>query len=186
MQASETDRLLEATRAAGRRTRSILAANSFPMILFGVLALASAPVAESVVLARHRGLVAGRGATGLGGHRALVSKPRAGARRSGKRLAVHSHGGRHLGGRNSTGHRRPGRCAELRRPPVRHRTRLPGLRAVGTQRSVAAMAGGVLVSAIALALLRPPHAYTVGIVIFGVGSVLIGVVSLVRERRIDG
>ena len=51
---------------------------------------------------------------------------------------------------------------------------------------VAALAVGVLVSAIALALLRAAHAYTVGGVIFGVGSVLIGVVSLVRERRIDG
>src|ERR1700682_2160500 len=47
MQASDTDRLLRASHAAGRRTRSILAANSFPMILFGVLALASAPVAEA-------------------------------------------------------------------------------------------------------------------------------------------
>ena len=47
MQTSDADRLLGATRAAGRRTHSILAANSFPMILFGVLALASAPVAEA-------------------------------------------------------------------------------------------------------------------------------------------
>jgi hypothetical protein len=46
MQISQSDQLLGTTQEVGRRTRSILAANSFPLILFGLLGLASAPVAE--------------------------------------------------------------------------------------------------------------------------------------------
>ncbi len=186
MQTSDTDRLLGATHAAGRRTRSILAANSFPMILFGVLALASAPVAEvwswpAIAVLWLVGAPLASVATGLWYRsRELEHGVAANAWPFIATAAGILVGATALG--------IAGRGGALSDAGPLFVIGLGYLVFARLERSVpvAAMAGGVLVSAIALALLRPAHAYTVGVVIFGVGSVLIGVVSLVSERRIDG
>ena len=186
MQASESDRLLGATRAAGRRTRSILGANSFPMILFGLLALGSAAVAEAwpgpaVLVWWLVGAPLASVATGLWYQRREMEHGVAAdawpfiATAIGIIVGATALG--FLGRDGALGYAGP-------------------LFVIGAgylvfawlERSVpaAAMAIGVLVTAIAMALLRPAHAYTIGVVIFGVGSVLVGVMSLVKERRIDG
>ncbi len=186
MQTSETDRLLVATRAAGRRTHSILAANSFPMILFGVLALASAPVAEAwswpaIAVLWLVGAPLASVATGLWYRSRDLEHGVAANAWPFIATAVGI-----LVGATALGI--VGRGSALSYAGPLFVIGLGYLIFARLERSVpvAAMAVGVLVSAIALALLRPAHAYTVGIVIFGVGSVLIGVVSLVSERRIDG
>jgi hypothetical protein len=186
MQASESDRLLGTTRAAGRRTRSILAANSFPMILFGSLALGSAVVAEgwpgpAVAVWWLVGAPLASLATALW-YRSRELEHGVAANAwpfiaTGIGIIVGATALGFLGRDGALGYAGP-------------------LFVIGfgyllfarLERSVpaAAMAVGVLVAAIALALLRPAHAYTIGVVIFGVGSVLTGVMSLVRERRIDG
>jgi hypothetical protein len=186
MQTSETDQLLGATRAASRRTRSILAANSFPMILFGLLALGSAPVVEvwpgpAVVVWWLVGAPLASVATALWYRRREMEHGVAAnawpfiATAIGIIVGATALG--ILGRDSALGFAGP-------------------LFVIGAgylvfarlERSVpvAAMAIGVLVCAIALAVLKPAHAYTIGVVIFGVGSVLIGLVSLARERRIDG
>jgi hypothetical protein len=186
MQTSDADRLLGVTHAAGRRTRSILAANSFPMILFGVLALASAPVAEAwswpaIAVLWLVGAPLASVATGLWYRsRELEHGVAANASPFIATAVCIVIGATALG--------IAGRGGPLSYAGPLFVIGLGYLVFARLERSapVAAMAVGVLVSAIALALLRPAHAYTVGIVIFGVGSVLLGVVSLVRERRISG
>jgi hypothetical protein len=186
MQTSDADRLLGVTHGAGRRTRSILAANSFPMILFGVLALASAPVAEAwswpaIAVLWLVGAPLASVATGLWYRsRELELGVAANASRFIATAICIVVGATVLG--------IAGRGGPLSYAGPLFVIGLGYLVFARLERSVpvAAMAVGVLVSAIALALLRPAHAYTVGVVIFGVGSVLIGVVSLVNERRIDG
>jgi hypothetical protein len=186
MQASESDQLLGATRAAGRRTRSILAANSFPMILFGLLALGSAPVAEAwpgpAVLVWW-----------------LVGSPLASlATAFWYRSREMQHGvaanawpfiATAIGiivGATALGFL--GRDGALGYAGPLFVIGVGYLVFARLERSVpaAAMAIGVLVCAIALALVKPAHGYTIGVVVFGVGSVLIGVMSLVRERRMNG
>src|ERR1700682_1909012 len=175
MQASETDRLLGATRAAGRRTRSILAANSFPMILFGVLALASPPVAEAwswpaIVVLWLVGAPLASVATGLWYRgRELEHGVAANARPFISTAAGILVGATALG--------IAGRGGALSYAGPLFVVGLGYLVFARLERSVlvAAMAVCVLVSAVALGLLRPAHAYTIGVVIFGVGSVLIGV-----------
>ena len=186
MQTTDTDRLLGATHAAGRRTRSILAANSFPMILFGVLAIASAPVAEAwswpaIAVLWLVGAPLASVATGLW-YRSRELEHGVAANAwpfiaTAAGIAV---------GATVLGFAGRGRVLSYAGPLLV--IGLGYLVFARLERSalVAAMAVGVLVSAIALALLRPAHAYTAGVVIFGVGSLLIGVVSLVSERRIDG
>lgn len=186
MQISDADRLLQATHAAGRRTRSILAANSFPMILFGVLALASAPVAEAwswpaIAVLWLVGAPLASVATGLWYRsRELEHGIAANAWPFIATAAGIVVGATALG--------IAGRGGALSYAGPLFVIGLGYLVFARLERSVlvAAMAIGVLVSATALALVRPAHAYTVGVAIFGLGSVLIGVVSLVRERRIDG
>ncbi len=186
MQTSDADRLIGVTHAAGRRTRSILAANSFPMILFGVLALASAPVAEvwswpAIAVLWLVGAPLASVATGLWYRsRELEQGVAANASPFIATAVCIVIGATALG--------IAGRGGPLSYAGPLFVIGFGYLVFARLERSapVAAMAVGVLVSAIALALLRPAHAYTVGIVIFGVGSVLLGVVSLVRERRISG
>jgi hypothetical protein len=186
MQASETDQLLGATKAAGRRTRSILAANSFPMILFGLLALGSAPVAEvwpgpAVMIWWLVGSPLASVATALW-YRSREVELGVAANAwpfiaTGIGIIVGAIALGYLGRDGALGYAGPLFVIGL-----------GYLVFARLERSVpvAAMAVGVVVSAIALALLKPAHGYTIGVVIFGVGSVLIGVMSLVRERRIDG
>jgi hypothetical protein len=186
MQTSEADRLLGATQAAGRRTRSILAANSFPMILFGVLALASALVAEvwpwpATAVLWLVGAPLASVATGLWYRsRELEHGVAANAWPFIATAVCIVVGATALGF--------AGRGGALSDAGPLFVIGLGYLIFARLERSVpvAGLAACVLVSAIALALLRPSHAYTIGVVVFGVGSVLLGVVSLVRERRIDG
>ncbi len=186
MQTSEADRLLGATQAAGRRTRSILAANSFPMILFGVLALASAPVAETwswpaIAVLWLVGAPLASVATGLWYRsRELEHGVAANAWPFIATSVCIVVGATALG--------IAGRGGALSYAGPLFVIGLGYLVFARLERSVpvVGLAACVLVSAIALALLKPPHAYTIGVVVFGLGSVLLGVVSLVRERRIDG
>ena len=168
MQASESDRLLGTTRAAGRRTRSILGANSFPMILFGLLALGSAPIAEAwsgpaVAVWWLVGAPLASVATALWyrsrelDHGVAANSWPFIATAIGIIVCATALG--ILGGGSALGYAGPLFVIGL-----------GYLVFARLERSVpaAAMAVGVLVSAIALALLRPAHAYTIGIVIFGV------------------
>jgi hypothetical protein len=186
MQASESDRLLGTTREAGRRTRSILAANSFPMILFGALALGSAPVAEvwpgpAVAVWWLVGAPLASVATGLWYRGRELEHGVAANAWPFIATAIGI-----IVGATALGIL--GRESALSYAGPLFVIGLGYLVFARLERSVAAavLAIGVLVSAIALALLRPSHAYTIGVVIFGVGSVLTGVMSLVRERRMDG
>jgi hypothetical protein len=186
MQTSDADRLLGATNAAGRRTRSILAANSFPMVLFGVLALASALVAEAwswpaIAVLWLVGAPLASLATGLWyRNRELEHGVAANASPFIATAVCIVVGATALG--------IAGRGGPLSYAGPLLVIGLGYLVFARLERSVpvAALAACVLVSAIALALLRPPHAYTLGVLVFGCGSVLLGVVSLVRERRIGG
>jgi hypothetical protein len=184
MQTSDADRLLGATRAAGRRTHSILAANSFPMILFGVLALASAPVAEAwswpaIAVLWLVGAPLASVATGLWYRsRELEHGVAANTLPFIATAAFVVVGATVLG--------IAGRGGPLSYAGPLVVIGLGYLVFARLERSapVAALAACVLISAIALAVLRPHHAYTVGVLIFGCGSVLLGVVSLVRERHL--
>jgi hypothetical protein len=186
MQTSDADRLLGVTHAAGRQTRSILAANSFPLILFGVLALASAPVAEvwswpAIAVLWLVGAPLASVATGLWYRsRELELGVAANASPFIATAACIVVGATALG--------IAGRGGPLSYAGPLFVIGLGYLVFARLERSapVASLAACVLVSAIALALLRPPHAYTIGVLVFGGGSVLLGVVSLVRERRISG
>jgi|ERR1700686_2415877 len=185
MQTSDADRLLELTHGAGRRTRSILAANSFPMILFGVLALASAPVAEAwswpaIAVLWIVGAPLASVATGLWYRsRELELGVAANARPFIATAVCIVVGATALG--------IAGRGGVLSYAGPLFVIGLGYLIFARLERSVpvAGLAACVLVIAIALALLRPSHGYTIGVVVFGVGSVLLGLISLVRERRID-
>jgi len=186
MQTSDADRLLGVTHAAGRRTRSILAASSFPMILFGVLALASAPVAEAwswpaIAVLWLVGAPLASVATGLWYRsRELEHGVALNASPFIATTVCIVVGATALG--------IAGRGGPLSYAGPLLIIGLGYMVFARLERSapVAALAAGVLVSAIALALLRPPHAYTLGVLIFGCGSVLLGIVSLVRERRLGG
>lgn len=186
MQAAEADRLLGATQAAGRRTRSILAANSFPLIVFGVLALASAPVAEAwswpaIAVLWLVGAPLASVATGLWYRsRELEYGVAANAWPFIATAACIVVGATTLGV--------AGRGGALSYAGPLFVIGLGYLGFARLERSVAVavMAASILLIAVALAVLRPPHAYTIGVVVFGVGSVLLGVTSLARERRIDG
>lgn len=186
MQTSEADRLLGATRAAGRRTRSLLAANSFPLILFGLLAIASAPVAEvwswpAIAVLWLVGAPVASVATGLW-----------------YRSRAFEHGVATnawpfiattifiVVGATALGIAGRGGVVSYAGPLFVIGLGYLAFARLERSLSVAGLAACVLVGAIALALLRPSHAYTIGVVIFGAGSVLLGLVSLVRERRVDG
>lgn len=186
METSDADRLLGATRAAGRRTRSLLAANSFPMILFGLLALASAPVAEvwswpATAVLWLVGAPLCAVATGLWYRSRELEHGVAANAWPFIATAVFI-----LVGATALGMAGRGGAVSYAGPLF-----VIGLGYLVFARlersvSVAGLGACVLVGAIALALLRPSHAYTIGVVIFGVGSVLLGLVSLTRERRVDG
>ena len=186
MQTSDADRLLVATRAAGRRTRSLLAANSFPMVLFGLLALASAPVAEvwswpAIAVLWLVGAPLSSVATGLWYRsRELEHGVAANAWPFIATTAFIVIGATALGiaGR--------GGVVSYAGPLFAIGLGYLVFALLERSVSVAGLAACVLLGAIALALLRPSHAYTIGVVIFGAGSVLLGLVSLVRERRVDG
>jgi hypothetical protein len=186
MQTSEADRLLGATRAAGRRTRSLLAANSFPMILFGLLALASAPVAEvwswpAIAVLWLVGAPVSSVATGRWYRSRELEHGVAASSWPFIATSVFI-----VIGASAMGI--AGRGGALSYAGPLFVIGLGYLVFARLERSVsiAGLAACVLVSAIALALLRPSHAYTIGVVIFGVGSVLLGLVSLVKERRVEG
>jgi hypothetical protein len=186
MQTSEADRLLGTTQAAGRRTRSILAANSFPLILFGVLALASAPVAEAwswpaIAVLWLVGAPLAAVATGLWYRSRELEHGVAAVAWPFIATAVCI-----VGGATALGI--AGRGSALSYAGPLFVIGLGYMVFARLERSVpvAGLAAGVLASAVTLALLRPPHAYTIGVLVFGVGSVLLGVMSLVRERSIDG
>jgi hypothetical protein len=186
MQTSDADRLLGTTHAAGRRTRSILAANSFPMILFGLLALASAPVAEAwsgpaVAVLWLVGAPIASVATGLW-YRSRELEHGVASNAwpfiaTGVGILI---GATVLGIAGGGG--------VLSEAGPLFVIGLGYLVFARLERSVlvAGLAACVLVSAVALALIRPQHAYTIGVVIFGAGSVLLGAVSLINERRVDG
>jgi hypothetical protein len=186
MQTSEADRLLRTTQAAGQRTRSILAANSFPLILFGVLALASAPVAEAwswpaIAVLWLVGAPLASVATGLWYRSRELEHGVAAVAWPFIATAVSI-----VVGATALGI--AGRGSALSYAGPLFVIGLGYLVFARLERSapVAGLGVGVLVSALALVLLRPPHAYTIGVLVFGIGSVLLGVMSLVRERSIDG
>lgn len=186
MQTSDADRLLGTTQAAGRRTRSILGANSFPLILFGVLALVSAAVAErwpgpAVAVLWLVGAPLASVATALW-YRSRELKNGVAAVAwpfiaTAVGIVVGATALGIAGGGSAVGYAGPLFVIGL-----------GYLVFARLERSVpvGVLAACVLVGAVALALLKPAHAYTIGVVVFGAGSVLLGAMSLVRERRIDG
>src|SRR6202165_5429599 len=184
MQTSDADRILGVTHEAGRRTHSILAANSFPMILFGLLALASAPVAEAwswpaIAVLWLFGAPLASVATGLWYRSRELEHGVAANAWPFIVTAVFIMVG-------ATGLGIAGRGGPLSYAGPLVIIGIGYLVFAWLERSVpvAALAACVLVGAIAIALLRPPHAYTIGMLVFGCGSVLLGVVSLLGERRL--
>jgi hypothetical protein len=185
MEQSQAKALLNATEGARTRTRSVLSANWFPMILFGVLALVSVPVAEfwswtAVAALWLVGAPLGTLATALW-YRSRATEIGLSANPwpyviTAVAIVV---------GCTATGMAGRGGAVSYAGPLLVIGLGYLVFGRLDRSLLVAAFGAAMAIVAIIVFVLKPQHVYTLTMLPFGAGSALLGVWNLRQARRAD-